>query len=366
MTSPRALALLALLGAGAACQRPAEDRALTELEVGVASAGGLTVEVAGGLAAVRALDPAARRLELWAQAPDLRWTLTVEPAAAGEWTVVVANALPDAVTTAPADVAVTALATARPTIHELRLTLPAGAHALRLAPPDADDPTPYRVAAMADIQTALPTVDEVFARISAEPDVRFVVSMGDLTERARDDEYALFEQQLVTLDVPYYTTLGNHELWEPADAYFARYGRASFQFTFKDVAFTFADSGDGGIDPIVHGWIDQWLAAARDRLHLFLTHFPPIDPAGSRAGAFRSRREAHHLLQRLADGGVDLTLYGHIHSYVSFANAGIEAYISGGGGATPEQWDGIGRHFLVVELDPAAGAIGGVELVRVD
>jgi hypothetical protein len=93
---------------------------------------------------------------------------------------------------------------------------------------------------------------------------------------------------------------------------------------------------------------------------------PPIDPSGSRAGAFRSRREAHHLLQRLAAGGVDLTLYGHIHTYESFSNAGIPAYISGGGGATPEQWDGIGRHFLIVDLDPAAGVVAGVELVRVD
>jgi predicted phosphodiesterase len=359
----RVAALLVLV---AACTRPADQRALEELEVGVASAGGLAVVVPGGLAAVRELDADTRRLELWAQAPDLWVELTVEPAAAGAWQLIVHNALPDAVLTAPAGVAVEALATARPTLHELRLDLPAGSHRLRLAPPDADAVAPYRVAAMADIQTALPTVDEVFARISAEPEVRFVVSMGDLTERARDDEYALFEAQLAALDVPFYTTLGNHELWEPADAYFRRYGRASFQFVFKGVAFTFADSGDAGIDATVHGWIDGWIAAARDRLHVFLTHVPPIDPSGSRAGAFRSRREAHHLLQRLADGGVDLTLYGHVHTFATFENAGIPAYISGGGGATPEQWDGIGRHFLVVELDPAAGVIGGVELVRVD
>jgi Icc protein len=35
------------------------------------------------------------------------------------------------------------------------------------------------------------------------------------------------------------------------------------------------------------------------------------------------------------------------------------------GGAIPEKLDGIGRHFLVVEVDPARG-IGPVEVVRVD
>jgi 3',5'-cyclic-AMP phosphodiesterase len=61
------------------------------------------------------------------------------------------------------------------------------------------------------------------------------------------------------------------------------------------------------------------------------------------------------LLGRMARGSVDLTLYGHIHTYLSFENAGIEAHISGGGGAIPERFDGIGRHFLVVDVDPQRG-----------
>jgi 3',5'-cyclic-AMP phosphodiesterase len=219
---------------------------------------------------------------------------------------------------------------------------------------------------MADIQTAMPTVDEVFTRISAEPDVRFVISMGDITDRARDDEYELFERQLAFLDVPYYTTLGNHELWADPARYRDRYGRASFQFVFKDVAFTFADSGNAGLDPLVYDWLDDWLDRGRDRVHLFLTHFPLIDPIGVREGSFRSRREAHLLLSRLASAKVDLTLYGHIHSYYAYDNAGIPAFISGGGGADPERWDGIHRHFLVIDLDPEANRVGSVGVVRVD
>jgi Icc protein len=71
------------------------------------------------------------------------------------------------------------------------------------------------------------------------------------------------------------------------------------------------------------------------------------------------------LLARLAAGGVDLTLYGHIHSYYRFHNAGIPAYISGGGGSHPERFDQIGRHFLVVDADPGAGTLQ-VRVVRVD
>jgi len=74
---------------------------------------------------------------------------------------------------------------------------------------------------------------------------------------------------------------------------------------------------------------------------------------------------AAKLLGRLAAADVDLTLYGHIHSYSHFENAGMPAHISGGGGAIPEKFDDIGRHFLVVDADPATQRLD-VRVVRVD
>ena len=94
-------------------------------------------------------------------------------------------------------------------------------------------------------------------------------------------------------------------------------------------------------------------------------HIPPLDPAGTRNGAFASRLEANKLLSLLASGKVDTTFYGHVHSYYAYSNAGIPAYITGGGGAIPEQLDGIGRHYLTVDVDPAR-QLSQVAMVRVD
>ena len=122
---------------------------------------------------------------------------------------------------------------------------------------------PFRFVAFGDIQTGLPTVDDVFAEIATvTPPPRFVVFMGDLTERAEEDEYELADDQLTTLSIPFYATLGNHELWADPARYRARYGRASYQFTYRDVAFTFVDSGDAGLAPAVEDELDGWLAAA--------------------------------------------------------------------------------------------------------
>lgn len=352
-----------VLLAVAACTRPGEDRAEAELGIGSAELTDATVLVAGGLANIR--DFTDHKLEVWSQAPVLSIELALTSTAAGDWTLIVRNALPDSTLTVDDGAPLVRAPGEHPTVGIFTVALGAGTHALHVGPPDADIIEPFRVAAMADIQTALPTVNDVFEAINAVPSIRFVVAMGDITQRSETAEYELFDRQIVSLQIPFYTTLGNHELWAESH-YRERFGRGSFQFDFKGVSFTFVDSGNAGLDPLVETWLDAWLDAARDRTNVFLTHIPPIDPVGVRYGGFRSADDGRRLLARLVEGKVDLTLYGHIHTYLEFENAGIPAFISGGGGARPMKWDGIDRHFLVVPFEGPTNAVGKVELHRVD
>jgi 3',5'-cyclic-AMP phosphodiesterase len=353
-----AVAVLAV----AACTRPGEDRALAELLVGTATLGDVSVEVAGGLAAVRDLGD--HRLELWCGAPVLDLHVELGPGDGGPWTLVLRNSLPDAVVTV-AGTSYARVSGEHPTTGTFVVPLVAGASDVHVGPPDADLAGPFRVVAMADIQSAMPQVHEVFAQINTVPDARFVVAMGDITDRAELAEYELFDLQYQTLRIPFYTTLGNHELWADPQRYFDRFGRASFHYVFKQVAFTYADSGDAGIDPLVESWLDEYFAAAHDRTHVFLTHMPPIDPVGIRYGGFRSAQDGRRLISRLVEADVDLALYGHIHTLVEYEDAGIPSYISGGGGAEPMRWDGIDRHFLIIDLDAETG-VRSVAVHRVD
>ena len=129
--------------------------------------------------------------------------------------------------------------------------------------------------------------------------------------------------------------------------------------------FSLLDSGSATLDPLIHARLAGWLKSAREKMHIVAMHIPPLDPVGVRGGSFASRNEAAAFLQDLVVANVDLTLYGHIHTYESFENAGIEAHISGGGGALPMRFDGIGRHVLVVDVDPATEQVD-VQVVRVD
>ena len=344
------------------CVRPAEERARRDREIGRATSEGLGVQVVNGLAAVRALG--AEQLTLWGSAPNFEFVLTANDARVVRLDL--QNCLPAAELVSLSDaVGIAPLEPTLPTRKSFELALPAGASRFRVAAADFATRGPFEFALLSDVQEAIVDVQDVFQRINDEADVRFLLGAGDLTERGGTSELVRYQRELEALAVPYFTTLGNHELGQNPPGYQDYFGRANFQFYERGVAFTLLDSASATLDPLVYDWLGPWLDGARGDVHVVAMHIPPLDPIGVRNGAFASRGEAAALLARFAERGVDLTLYGHIHSYYAFDNAGIPAFISGGGGAIPERFDDIGRHFMVFEIDPDRGVVAR-RVVRVD
>jgi hypothetical protein len=288
---------------------------------------------------------------LWQSAPQIEFTLTFRAPAAFELRI--DNCMPGAtlrqVQGAPLELQ--AETTELLTQRRYRVAADAAGEVRLSFGPDAPVQV-FRVALLSDVQEAIDGVGDVFQRINQEPDVEFLLGAGDLTEQGSHAELARFESELRGLSVPYYTTLGNHELGASGPPFQERFGRGSFSFVYRGARFTLLDSASATLDPLVYEWLDEWLSRGRDAFHVVAMHIPPIDPIGVRNGSFASRNEAFKFFTKLNAGAVDLTLYGHIHSYYRFENGGIEARISGGGGAIPERFDRIGRHFLTLDIDP--------------
>jgi len=344
------------------CTRPAEERTRRDLDVGRAESAAFDVEVTSGLAAVRGLSQ--KELALWLSAPSVELSFLVRETSPLE--LHVENAMAALVLTDLDLGGVLPLTSgADATKKSWQLTLTPGSRHFRLAAPGADENGHFRFALMSDVQEAIDRIEDVYRVINAEPELDFLLGAGDLTEGGEVDQLSRFQRELATLDLPYYTTLGNHELGERPPAYQDWFGRANFQFVHRGVYFTLLDSASATIDPLAQDWLDTWLANGREAVHVVAMHIPPFDPVGTRNAGFASRAEAAALVAKLAESGVDLTLYGHIHSHYSFRNAGIPAFISGGGGATPERVDEIGRHFMVFEIDAKRGVLSS-EVVRVD
>ncbi|AKT43322.1 metallophosphoesterase family protein [Chondromyces crocatus] len=357
-----------MAGVAGACLHVAEFRAEHDLTVGNASTGDVSVAVAQGMAAVRGLSSG--ELWLWASAPELSIQLSTGSSGGRRWSVRMENQLSDAILTAETStgeaLAVTLAEEPYATERRWEVDLPASAEVtLRLVAPDAGEITPWRFAALADVQEKIDTVQDIYAKINERTDVRFALFSGDLTEQGTPEELTRFQKEMKTLRLPFYSTLGNHELGTRDELYHEYFGRGNRSFVFRGVQFTLIDSASATLDPLVYEWLDGWLAEGRDRLHVVTMHVPPFDPIGERNGAFANRGEAGKLVNLLASGNVDMTIYGHLHSFYAYQNAGIPAYITGGGGSIEERMDGISRHFIVVDVDPPR-SVGPVAIVRVD
>ena len=343
------------------CLLPASERVELDRQVGRTTAEGWNIAVVDQLASVRAVS--AERIELWAQAPALSIELaaTAEPRALR---LDVLNCARGARLSAEFGALEATSVDGRRASCRFELP-PISRATLRIAPPDADIAEPYSFAVLSDVQRAIESVHELFERMNADPTLRFVVSTGDLTNLGLRKELLDFQRELEQLDIPLYSTTGNHEMGADPRHWHELFGPFNVHFRFKGVTFSLIDSGNATIDPTVYDWLDEWLDAARSDVHVVVTHYPPLDPVGLRGGGFRHRKEGAKFMQKLADGRVDVLMLGHIHSYYAFSIAGVPAYVSGGGGAIEERLDGIARHYLKVEAAPGK-RIESVAIVRVD
>ena len=349
------------------CLEVAEERAQAEERVGSARYQGLSLRVDGGDASIRALKQSAGVLsvDLWAQTPQQGLTLRVEQGAEAPpierveltWH----NVMPKSQLVAESlDLSQEERASLDaqmsydeqvPTRLIVKLPFKGQALRLQLVPPQPPEGEPWRFGLFADVQERIDGLEELLSPLGQEP-LEFCLISGDLTSQGRPDELELFQRGMERrLPFPCYATLGNHELGTAGPPFHHYFGRGSYSFSYGGARFSLLDDASATLAPQTLKRLQAWLREAREPLHIVATHLPILDVDGTRSGAFASRLEAAELLSALAKGGVDLLLYGHVHTYRSFRQAGMAAVISGGGGSIPMRFDGVGRHYVIFELD---------------
>jgi predicted phosphodiesterase len=338
-----------------ACLRVADSRVERDQAVGKAESEGTELQVLEGLAVVRQLEPG--RIELWGSAPAFEVSLQLADDAPRQWQLSAMNLMAGAGLSLADGTVIEPSERGNKTSASWQLELTPGAQTtLRIGALDQPK-EPFFFAQLNDVQEAIDGFSDLIARVNLEPELSFVLGAGDLTEQGSVAELQRFERELEALNVPYFATLGNHELGEDPPPYHDLFGRGNYSFVYRGVRFTLLDSASATLAPKVYNWLDDWLRQGQNQVHIVAMHIPPLDPSGTRHGAFASKDEAAKLLNKLMLGGVDLTLYGHIHTYVRFENAGIPAYIVAGGGALPVRGDGIGRHYAVTEVSAEQGVV---------
>ncbi len=354
--------LLVAVGA-TSCLDVGDARADYDETIGKAESGDATIVVADGLASVRSFSEA--RTELWSQAPRLEVTLEL-PAGTHELTArnTLAKARWQVFDETGAEVAVEIVPEGLVTRKTVRLESPGGKLNALLSAPSVG-PSPWRFAALADVQDKIDSVQDIYSRMAQDDSIEFVTFSGDLTEQGAVDELLRFQKEMETLPFPIYATLGNHELGNGEHTFQDIFGRVNYSFEHRGVRFTMLDSAGATLSARAWDLLQGWLIDGQDQPHVVVMHIAPFDPHGTRNGAWASREEAAAFSGDLGRADVDLAIYGHVHSFYAYESAGVPSYITGGGGAIPERLDGVDRHYLTIDVDPAKQQFD-VGLVRVD
>jgi 3',5'-cyclic-AMP phosphodiesterase len=352
-----------------ACLRGGQERAELDKTVGISSNSGLTIKIANGLASIQSIEPG--KMELWMGAPAQHINITLDSSATLKLNINLHNIMPNVEVTCNGSNGKSCTSELFPGDYPTNRLLSIefqsqGEYDITIAPQDNFSSQPFSFIVLSDIQEELYRVQDIYTILNSYPQARFIISAGDLTDQGEEWELKEFQSQMRSLNIPLFSTPGNHDIMDGENSDWHRlFGRHSFNFVFHDTHFTMADSSAATLDPIVYDWLKIWIDQGVDKMHFFTTHIPIIDPDGFRNGSFRSRQEAGLLLALLAQGRVNVTLYGHVHTYLKFSNGGMDAYISGGGGGWPEKLDGIGRHFLLIKVNPDPQTYT-VEVIRVD
>ncbi len=130
----------------------------------------------------------------------------------------------------------------------------------------------------------LEDLNNTVADINKNPNIRFVVVSGDVTESGDSLSIVAAKEALDKLNVPYYAASGNHETkWSDSGCrdFAVVFGADRFYFEYGGCAFIGFNSGpvikmaDGHVAPQDISWMDSKLKALPEGTPVFaVTHYP--------------------------------------------------------------------------------------------
>ncbi len=169
----------------------------------------------------------------------------------------------------------------------------------------------FTFAVITDSHTYYDELDRAVQLISANPDVKFVIHLGDFTDTGLVFQYEMTAEILDELSVPFLTVLGNHDtLGNGLKIYKDIFGPADFHFICNGVLFLIGNDNNwetnlGDIEPV----IDVLTSHQDARYRIIVTHIP----------IYNTARFSEEMLESYADlcetYNVDLSLHGHTHNH---------------------------------------------------
>lgn len=154
-----------------------------------------------------------------------------------------------------------------------------------------------------------------FRQDVAELGIDFFCVLGDLTNDATADEADSIKLDLDRVGIPYYVTIGNHDLYQASawERFRETYGPSCYTVVIADrLKLIFLDTADGTLGPTQFDWLETELRNSAN-IKIVLTHYPVYDgekPIQWRLASTAERTKVQAMLEKY---GVYAWCAGHIH-----------------------------------------------------
>jgi len=157
-----------------------------------------------------------------------------------------------------------------------------------------------------------------FKQEVADRKIDFFGVLGDLTNDALPAERDAVLAGLAAPGIPYYCTLGNHELYQ-ADGwgwFKQNYGPSCYSLVVADrIRLLFLDTADGLLGQEQFDWLERELAADAGHVTIVATHYPIYDGVQPIMWRLAGPAERYKLLSLLERYQVHSYVSGHIHGW---------------------------------------------------
>jgi hypothetical protein len=179
------------------------------------------------------------------------------------------------------------------------------------------NPDSFRFAVFGDPQVEHDNVNTLgrFKQDVAALGIDFFCVLGDLTNDATPDEVDSIKLDFDRVGIPYYVTIGNHDLFQSDgwERFRQNYGPSCFPVVIGDrIKLIFLDTADGTIGPTQFDWLETELADDRF-IKIVLTHYPVYDGEKPIMWRLASSTERAKVQSMLGSHGVYAWCAGHIH-----------------------------------------------------
>ena len=142
------------------------------------------------------------------------------------------------------------------------------------------------------------------------PSDQFILICGDVTQCGYKEDYHAFYNYLNGFGIPYYPTIGNHDLYfEGWRNYRDILGRPCYTFTAGPARLIALDSANGTLGGKQLNWLKQILKSKTEPLCFVFTHFDFFNPG------FTDFEENLMLMSLFENNNINYVFMGHTHEY---------------------------------------------------